>query len=295
MKLSIIIPVYQTESTLGRCLSSIVGQDFGDYEVILVDDGSTDGSPRLCDEWSARDGRISVLHKVNGGLSDARNAGIERAKGEFLTFVDSDDYIADGTLAAVMAVAAGADLTEYPVWQHYGSPRQQLLTFADRAYATVADYWSGCQAYLHTYACNKVYRRSLFDSVRFPKGRLFEDAATLPLLLRQQPRIATTASGLYYYCQNGKGITATTGGQGLRQLLDAHLTAAMPMDDRYYLHLLNLQMDVCELTGDRPRLTYRKVKPVGGVKQKLKAVVQNAIGIEKICRLNKIIHRLCRR
>ena len=94
MKLSIIIPVYHTQDTLPRCLDSILRQSFTDYEVILVDDGSDDGCPQLCDEYTRKDARIRVIHKENGGLSDARNAGILQAKGEYITFIDSDDTIA---------------------------------------------------------------------------------------------------------------------------------------------------------------------------------------------------------
>ena len=93
MKLSVIVPVYQVEATLDRCVASIVGQTFSDLEVILVDDGSSDRSPQLCDEWAAKDSRVRVIHKTNGGLSDARNAGLDVATGDFVTFVDSDDYL----------------------------------------------------------------------------------------------------------------------------------------------------------------------------------------------------------
>ena len=115
MKLSIVIPVYRVETTLDRCVESVVTQDYDDFEIILVDDGSPDRCPQLCDEWARRDPRISVIHKPNGGLSDARNAGIDVARGDFLTFIDSDDYIAPHTLSQVMPLTNDADLIEYPV------------------------------------------------------------------------------------------------------------------------------------------------------------------------------------
>ena len=93
MKLSVIIPVYQVEATLNRCVESVIGQTFTDLEVILVDDGSPDSCPQKCDEWAEKDSRIHVIHKNNGGLSDARNAGLNMATGDYITFVDSDDYI----------------------------------------------------------------------------------------------------------------------------------------------------------------------------------------------------------
>ena len=290
MKLSIIIPVYRVESTLDRCLNSVVSQDFADFEVILVDDGSPDRCPQLCDEWAAKDPRIRVIHQANGGLSAARNSGIEAAEGEFITFVDSDDYVSANAYTELMPIADGCDLLEYPVWQHFHSKRQKRLDFLDRTYADSNDYWISTQAYLHTYAWNKIYRRRLFDKVRFPVGKVFEDVYTLPLILIQQPRIMTTSRGTYFYCDNPQGITAQATGQELRMLLDAHLTSGMPMDDCYYLHLLNIQMDVSELTGDAPRLERRYIRPAGSLKQKLKVYALNKLGINAICKISKLIH-----
>ena len=292
MKLSIIIPVFRTEATLGRCMESIVSQSFGDFEVILVDDGSPDGCPQLCEEWAGKDPRIKVVHQPNGGLSAARNTGISLAQGDYVTFIDSDDYIGERTLEAIMSRLGDNDLLEYPIYRHYGARHQSLLTLADKTYADTADYWLGTQAYRHTYACNKVYRRCLFDEVRFPVGRVFEDAYTLPRLLKHVRRVATTGEGCYYYCWNQEGITNRAGGAELRQLLEAHLEADMPMDDRYYLDLLNIQMDVCELTDDAPRLKPRTVRPVGSLHQRLKAIILNTFGIRTLCRISKVIHKV---
>ena len=297
MKLSVIIPVYRTEATLGRCLQSVVSQPLTDMEVLLIDDGSPDNCPQLCDEWAQRDARIQVIHKENGGLSDARNAGLELAEGEYVTFIDSDDYLDENTLPTIMEAIGDSDLLEYPALLHDGSPKPEMLMLTDRIFSSPTDYWLEGQAYLHTYAWNKIYRRSLFRSVRFPVGRIFEDAYTLPRLLHQQPRIATTTRGLYHYTHNPMGITATAQGPQLAQLLDAHLSSGMPMDDCYYMHLLNIQMDVCELTGQPPRLPFRHVKLMSQhlkSKQRLKAFAQNLLGINKICSISKTIHQLRR-
>ena len=294
MKLSIIIPVYLVEATLNRCIQSVVSQLFADFELLLIDDGSPDSCPQMCDDWAGKDRRIKVVHQPNGGLSAARNTGLDMAQGDYVTFIDSDDYLAEGTLEALMNRMAGNDMLEYPIWQFYGSSRQKLLTWDDHIYNDINDYWLNGQAYLHTYACNKVFRRELFDGLRFPVGRVFEDFYMLPQLLRRCRQIATTSQGLYYYCWNGQGITANANGQQLRQLLEAHLTAQMPIDDRYYLHLLNIQMDVYELTGDEPRLKFRRTKPVGNIKQKTKLITLNLLGIKGICKLNKTIHKLRR-
>lgn len=293
VKLSIIIPVYRTEATLERCLKSVTGQTFSDFEVILVDDGSPDGSPQQCDRWALRDQRIHVIHKPNGGLSDARNAGLELAQGDYVTFVDSDDYIAPNTYEAVIPIATQCDMVEFPIFQHYDTPRQQLFLPGEHVYDQAADYWLNGYAYKHSYACNKIYRRSLFQGIRFPVGRVFEDMATLPLLVQKAGRIITTDEGCYYYVENPDGITCSAQGKELQMLLDAHLQAMKSWcDDRYYLHVLNIQLDVFRFTGQSPVLPQRKVSPfVHGLNMPLraKALLLNLLGIKKLCAIQKTI------
>lgn len=296
VKLSVIIPVYRTERTLERCVKSILQQSYHDLEVILVDDGSPDNCPQLCDEWALKDSRIRVVHKPNGGLSDARNAGIDAATGDCLTFVDSDDYLAPDTYVQVMPKAAGSDIVEFPIYWHYTGKDERLMRFQPADYDDMSRYWLEGEAYTHTYACNKVFRRALFGDVRFPKGRVFEDAATLPLLLEHARRVSTVDAGLYYYVANPAGITAQATGQELTMLLEHHL-AVIPRwcDARYYLHVLNIQMDVCELTDAEPRLPAYSVSPLArrlSLKQRLKATILNLLGIKKICKLSKLLHLL---
>ena len=184
--LTVIIPVYKTFSTIDRCIGSVVGQDYRHLEIILVDDGSPDGCPAKCDEWAARDSRIRVIHKPNGGLGDARNSGLDAMNGSYVTFVDSDDFMAAGTLRALMDTLSAHpeyDILEYGVCRFYGSPKQEMLAFADGEYRNIDDYWLEARAYAHAYMWNKVFRRALFDSVRFPPRRAFEDIFTLPQLL----------------------------------------------------------------------------------------------------------------
>ena len=125
MKLSIIIPVYRVEATLNRCVESVTNQSFDDFEVILVDDGSPDRCPLMCDEWAQKDPRITVIHQTNAGLSAARNAGIDRAQGDYLTFVDSDDFIGTETLSEVVEQLDDNDILEYPVCRFFGKNRQE--------------------------------------------------------------------------------------------------------------------------------------------------------------------------
>jgi len=283
MKLSVIIPVYCVEATLDRCVESVLCQQVEDMEVILVDDGSPDCCPQKCDEWAQKDTRIRVIHKENGGLSDARNAALDIATGDYITFVDSDDWISPDTYQPLLKLMSDSDILEYSI--------AGRLLLEDHRYDSVHDYWIQEKAYSHTYACNKIYRRQLFDDVRYPKGKVFEDVFTLPLLLRNTRKIATTSRGFYHYWYNPNGITATADGTKLSQLLQAHLQGNMPMDDHYYMYLVNIQIDVRERTKAPIVLPYRKVKvsALTGT-HKIKALLLNIFGINILCRLFKIIH-----
>ena len=299
--LSIIIPVYCVEDTLSRCMESIVSQSHANMEIILVDDGSPDRCPQICDDWAQRDTRIRVIHKENGGLSDARNAGIDAATGEWLTFVDSDDYLEDGTLEQVMAVVKkeegnGVDIVEYPVECFCGSPKQALLSFTPRIYDDIAEYWLKEKAYEHSYAWNKIYRKNLFDAVRFPKGVLFEDIHTLPLLLQQARRIAITDQGLYHYCWNEKGITVTANGQAWKSLLEGNLKVTW-VDDLYYMRMLNIQINVYKRAEKEILLPYRPVSITTKglrVAERFKVVLLRMFGVKGVCRVFYTLHKVIR-
>lgn len=294
--LTVIIPVYKVADTLDRCIKSVASQSYKQLEILLVDDGSPDSCPQICDRWADRDSRIKVIHKANGGLSSARNAALDVAKGEFVTFVDSDDFIAKDTFMAVMEFMSGdVDMVEYPVWRFYGSQRQSLLTFDDTTYTSFQDYWIKGRAYEHSYMCNKVFRRELFSGVHFPVGKVFEDVSTLPRLLETAHILKTVSVGLYYYCDNPQGITANSNGRELRQLLMAHVNSFSPItDERYYLHLLNIQLDVFARTGDEPVLNTLKIKHVWrqGFKNGLKLLMLNIVRLNVMCRLYCLKYRL---
>ena len=296
MKLSIIIPVYRVEATLTRCVESVLNQNLDDFEVILVDDGSPDDCPRICDEWAEKDQRIRVIHQANKGLSGARNSGIDMAQGDYITFVDSDDYIAKNTYAPLMQTLESdveIDIIEYPIREFDFNP--------PTVYTSMDDYWYLGQAYLHTYACNKIYRSPLFDDIRFPQGMVFEDANTLPIILKKARKVVTTNQGFYYYTVNPEGITRKADGKALSMLLKPHAdiirnsTRNDAAFQQYYMHVLNIQMDVFELTGNAPILVQRSIS-MGNVSglAKLKALLSNLLGIKTLCNLNKMIHYVWR-
>lgn len=283
MKLSVVIPVYRTEATLNRCVESVLAQDVDNMEVILVDDGSPDCSPQLCDLWAALESRVSVIHQPNGGLSSARNAGIGKATGDLITFVDSDDALMPCTYGPLIDMIGDHDILEYSI--------ADKLSLDDRTYCDMHEYWLQAQAYTHTYACNKIYKRELFDDVRYPVGKIFEDVYTLPQLLRKAKSLITTGKGYYQYFTNPEGITSNASGQGLAQLLDAHLNSGMPVDDSYYMYLVNIQTDVWECTHAPLSLSPRHVA-MGTLSptQKYKAVINNIFGLKTLCNISRIIH-----
>ena len=259
--------------------------------MILVDDGSTDNSTTMVDEIARTDNRISVIHQCNQGLSAARNTGIKAAKGEYITFIDSDDFIAQDTYKGVMELLNGHpkyDILEFSVIEKYGSKAQHPLILDDCVYQNKQEYWLKGQAYRHTYAWNKIYRRELFADIEFPKGRNFEDAHTLPKLMTAAKTIATTSLGTYYYCWNDAGITANANGQDLTSLLEAHLAyinGNNEIDATYYTHVLNIQLDVYEATKAMPLLP---IRPFYG---NLKLTLLHLLGIKCLCKLNTLFHK----
>ena len=296
--LTIIVPVYKVETTLERCIESVTSQSFGDWQMMLVDDGSPDTCPAICDRWAEKDARITVIHKENGGLSDARNAGLDRATGRYITFLDSDDYLERDILASLMKMMRSEyDILEYSLIKNAGTGKEETISFSNRTYTDMNDYWLKGRAYMHTYAWNKIYGRSLFESIRFPKGKVFEDVWTLPKLLEKAKYVATTDIVGYHYCANPEGITAKAGGEELKQLLEAHLQNERWLkDETYYMHVLNIQMDVCELTDEKPRLPFMKVHCTNDMsrKMKLKTTALNVLGIERMCKTNAMLHKILR-
>ena len=204
--ISVIVPVYRVEKYLPACIDSILNQTFTDFELILVDDGSPDRCPEICDETAKRDARVRVIHQVNAGLSAARNAGIEAAHGAWLSFVDSDDYIAPHFCEKLYQTAqrTDADCVMCSV-QNVDESGKSI----DSALMRVADEVKTGQEVLqkigrddvtpYLTAWNKLYRRKLFNTLRYPAGRQNEDVFVFAELFCQVQRAACVAEPLYFY------------------------------------------------------------------------------------------------
>ena len=211
--ISVIVPVYKTEQYLAKCIDSILQQSYRDYELILVDDGSPDGCGRICDQYTAKDERIRVIHKENGGLSDARNAGIDAAKGEYLTFIDSDDW-ADPHLLEVLfqGIRQGAEISVcgfYTVRNGEAKPWRKVSEGFEVMTALDATRDMMYTRSMDTSAWGKLFHRSCFETIRFPKGRLYEEVATTYRLFLTQEKIAVTTQPLYYYVKHAGSIVTS--------------------------------------------------------------------------------------
>lgn len=208
--ISVIVPVYNVEKYLDRCVESIVDQTYKNLEIILVDDGSPDNCPQICDEWAAKDSRIRVIHKQNGGLSDARNAGMAIATGEYIAFVDSDDWIHNQyiermikavTIYKVQLVAC--DLTEV-----YGKTQEKPVDIDD---VEICDAEQAINMLINgrkfkAVAWNKLYHKSLLNGEHFETGRYHEDEFFTYRILGKNDRLAFVNAPLYYYFQREDSI-----------------------------------------------------------------------------------------
>jgi len=208
--ITIIVPVYNVADYLERCLKSIIKQSYKNLEIILVDDGSTDCSGLICDEYARKDKRIKVIHKKNGGLSDARNAGLDMATGEYIMFIDSDDYIAlDMTKFLYSSLVKNkADISTclYQCFQN----QDDVLDFHDNIEYVCSNtkalekmlYQKNCT----TSAWGKLYKTSLFDNIRYPQNKICEDLDTTYLLFSKATVVVINTIKKYFYFQRSSSI-----------------------------------------------------------------------------------------
>lgn len=210
-EISVIVPVYNVQAYLSRCLDSILAQTFRDIEIILVDDGSPDESGAICDEYAARDERVRVVHKKNGGLSDARNAGLDIAQGRWIGFVDSDDYIAPDMYEYLhsIAIREHAQIAMCDMYMFYdnGVVEEHPNDFYD-----VVDNVEAAKIVLEAQvtsvtAVNKLYRSEVYENIRFPFGKTAEDAFVILDVLSKAERIVISNAQKYYYYRRAGSIT----------------------------------------------------------------------------------------
>lgn len=203
---SIVVPVYNVEDYLEKCVDSIIGQTYQNLEIILVDDGSNDSSGVICDQLKLKYNRIQVVHKVNGGLSSARNSGMEVATGEYMLFIDSDDYIKENTVERCVEAALEnqADLVVFDMEYLYDDG---TVTFASGGSFTKGNMRENPDLiYINNSACNKMIHRSLLKNFSFPIGMWYEDLASIPLLVSKAKCIVKVDEPFYVYYQRTNSI-----------------------------------------------------------------------------------------
>lgn len=212
--ISVIVPIYKVEEFLKRCIESLLIQTFTNYELILVDDGSPDNCPQICDKYAEYNNKIRVIHKENGGLSDARNAGLDIAKGEFVAFVDSDDVVDSHYLEylyrAVIENDCDIAVCGYEVFEEF-VPAKEVSYSSGNTYSGIDMLWriyskNHTEYVESTVSWNKLYRKRLFDKIRFPKGKIHEDEATTYKIYCNARKVCVIPCTLYYYYQNQTGI-----------------------------------------------------------------------------------------
>ncbi|WP_051217003.1 glycosyltransferase family 2 protein [Butyrivibrio fibrisolvens] len=208
--ITVIVPVYNVEIYLNRCVNSIIEQNYKNLEVILVDDGSTDESGAICDEYSQRDPRITVIHKENGGLSSAKNAGLDIMTGEYVTFVDSDDYVSsdyvDYLYTMILKYKADMSICQLKRVFNYITAleirKEQLECFDG---VTAAKHYLYQRKFTASSHC-KMYKAWLFDGIRYPVGYYYEDMAVICQLLLKTSTVIVSNQQKYYYLQRTDSI-----------------------------------------------------------------------------------------
>ena len=213
-EISVIIPAYNVEKYLEKCMESVLGQRFNDFEILLIDDGAKDRTPQICDKYASLDTRVKVYHKENGGLSDARNYGLDRMSGRYVTFIDSDDYVDLNYLGymfdlikekkAQIAIVQGQVLLEKEKPLEIKETEEKVIKAEDAVRMMLLR-----REATHT-SWGKLYDATLWKKIRFPKGQNYEDYATTYCVFAQANVVAYSNAGLYFYIQRKGSIMHDT-------------------------------------------------------------------------------------
>lgn len=219
--ISVIVPVYNVAAYLPQAIDSILSQDYQNLEVLLIDDGSTDASGAICDQYAASDSRIRVIHRKNGGAAAAKNTGLAIATGEYLSFVDSDDYLEPGAYRHMLEVLGetGADAGEFSFRDVYRNRREEQILYPERKIMTGKEYlirytesWSGALLW------NKLYRRQLFDGVFFEKGHKIDDEYFTYQGFFRANRVVCDSAVVYNYRRRASGVMMSPAASAQRSL-----------------------------------------------------------------------------
>lgn len=232
--ISIIVPVYKVERYLRRCVNSILAQTYSNFELVLIDDGSPDGCPAICDEYAKKDSRVRVIHQTNQGLAEVRNVGVLQSRGEYIAFIDSDDFVASNYIETLYRGIKefGADISICSFRKVQSemteTEEKEFSEFKEVSFVKAMKYFASFQpgvSIAFVSACSKLYKKELFDGVKYPKGKLYEDSYTSYKLLYRATKMFFSTSRLYYYYENPQSITAVKFSERTLDILDASRSA----------------------------------------------------------------------
>lgn len=261
-RVSIIVPVYNVKKYLRRCIKSLINQRFNSYEILLIDDGSTDGSAKICDEYATVE-NIRVFHKSNGGLSDSRNFGIERANANYISFVDSDDYVTEDYIANLYSLitANDAEIAAAPsIIMKDGKVDEQKKISKTVKVVNAHDmlkiiftkkYGIGVSAWA------KLYAKHLFDDIKFPLGKSHEDLMTVPFIIDRCERIVITDKADYFYCIRENSITTQKFNLSQSKMLFEGLEKVDGLVERKYSNLNDAF--ICRYVNDIYQIVIDKI------------------------------------
>lgn len=238
--MSVIISVYKVEDYLDKCVNSIVNQTYKNLEIILVDDGSPDNCPAMCDEWAKKDKRIKVIHKQNGGLSSARNAGLDICTGDYIMFVDSDDYCALNICEVLLNQLEKND-ADFSMCMAQKFDEDHQVEVIQNQQSEVSVY-SGMDVIEQVYYTNipyimtawgKLYKKELFNNLRYPVGKLHEDEFIIANLLHITKRFVYVTDYLYFYLQRSTSIMGNISEKNIRDLYEATVLRDKFLNEKY--------------------------------------------------------------
>jgi len=212
--LSVIVPVYNTDKYLNDCIESVLRQTYYDMEILLINDGSTDNSLQKCKEFAKTDKRIIVLDKSNGGLSSARNMGLDHATGDYIAFIDSDDTVSSDVYEKNIDILKNdktIDILQFPVYKNYGKENAFINSQKTGEIVGTENLFREWieNNRIEWIACGKIYKRKIFDQLRFPEGMIYEDNFLMSDILNSIRKLYISNHGLYYYYDRENTITTS--------------------------------------------------------------------------------------
>ncbi|MBQ9664917.1 MAG: glycosyltransferase family 2 protein [Bacteroidaceae bacterium] len=246
--ISVVIPIYNVAQYLSQCIDSVLSQSYPELEIILVNDGSTDDCPRICDEYKEKDARVRVIHQKNGGLSDARNSGMKIAEGEWIYFADSDDWLERNALLKLhqFALINHCDVVQGGLYYVYSdhllfrkaSKKEQMKTLLTR-YEAMRELIINDR--VKNFAWGKLYKATLIKDLFFPVGKYFEDSFWQHLVIDRVTQYGIIDEPLYFYRQRGDSISGTSSNR-LNDLLEGNKVRLKFIKEKYP-DLLPLMID----------------------------------------------------